>query len=99
MGTDQDKRFVLVVDNANKTAYREVKLGAQQDGLQVINSGLSDGDRIVVNGLQRVQPGDAVTPKVVPMPTGSASAAITAEATPATPDTSKKSATKESSKG
>ncbi len=80
VGTDQDKRFVLVVNNGNKTAYREVKLGAQQDGLQVINSGLSTGDRIVVNGLQRVQPGDVVTPNVVTMPNGSATAAVIAEA-------------------
>jgi multidrug efflux system membrane fusion protein len=68
VGTDQDKRFVLVLDSSNKTAYREVKLGAQQDGLQVVSSGLAAGDRIVVNGLQRVQPGDAVTPNVVQMP-------------------------------
>lgn len=89
VGTDQDKRFVLVVDSNNKTAYREVKLGAQQDGLQVINSGLSAGDRIVVNGLQRIQPGDAVTPNVVAMPNGAATAAVTAEAKTASQDTQK----------
>ena len=56
VGVDQDKRFVVVVDAKNQTAYREVKLGAQQDGLQIVNSGLQAGDRIVVNGLQRIRP-------------------------------------------
>ncbi|EOR06392.1 efflux RND transporter periplasmic adaptor subunit [Acinetobacter genomosp. 15BJ] len=68
IGVDQDKRFVVVVDEKNQTAYREVKLGAQQDGLQIINSGLQVGDRIVVNGLQRIRPGDPVSPHLVPMP-------------------------------
>ncbi|WP_433847864.1 efflux RND transporter periplasmic adaptor subunit [Acinetobacter proteolyticus] len=68
IGVDQDKRFVVVVDAKNQTAYREVKLGAQQDGLQIINSGLQVGDRIVVNGLQRIRPGDPVSPHLVAMP-------------------------------
>lgn len=68
IGVDQDKRFVVVVDAKNQTAYREVKLGAQQDGLQIVNSGLQVGDRIVVNGLQRIRPGDPVNPHLVPMP-------------------------------
>ncbi|KHN67113.1 efflux transporter periplasmic adaptor subunit [Acinetobacter calcoaceticus] len=68
IGVDQDKRFVVVVDAKNQTAYREVKLGTQQDGLQIINSGLQAGDRVVVNGLQRIRPGDPVTPHLVPMP-------------------------------
>ncbi|KYQ80457.1 efflux transporter periplasmic adaptor subunit [Acinetobacter sp. NRRL B-65365] len=68
IGVDQDKRFVVVVDAKNQTAYREVKLGAQQDGLQIINSGLQVGDRIVVNGLQRIRPGDPVKPHFIAMP-------------------------------
>jgi multidrug efflux system membrane fusion protein len=67
IGTDQDKRFVLVVDDKNRTAYREIKVGANQSGLRIVESGLKAGDRIVVNGLQRVRPGDAITPRVVPM--------------------------------
>ncbi|ENX06397.1 efflux RND transporter periplasmic adaptor subunit [Acinetobacter courvalinii] len=68
IGVDQDKRFVVVVDAKNQTAYREVKLGAQQDGLQIINRGLQVGDRIVVNGLQRIRPGDPVKPHLIAMP-------------------------------
>ncbi|MNU07593.1 Efflux pump periplasmic linker BepF [compost metagenome] len=44
-----------------------MKLGANQEGLRVVDSGLAAGERIVVNGLQRIRPGDAVTPTVVPM--------------------------------
>jgi multidrug efflux system membrane fusion protein len=67
IGTDQDKRFVLVLDQTNRTAYREVRLGARQSGLRIVESGLSAGERIVVNGLQRTRPGDTVSPKTVPM--------------------------------
>lgn len=67
LGTDQDKRFVLVLDKDNHATYREVHVGANQDGLRVIESGLKSGERVVVNGLQRVRPGDTVAPNVVPM--------------------------------
>lgn len=66
IGTDQDKRFVLVVDKNNRTAYREVTLGAIQQGLRVIETGLQPGERIVVSGMQRVRPGDPVTPNTIP---------------------------------
>ncbi|MDD2669147.1 efflux RND transporter periplasmic adaptor subunit [Zoogloea sp.] len=79
VGTDQDKRFVLVVDGDNKAAYREVRLGNLQDGLRVVENGLKPGERIVVNGLQRVRPGDAVMPHAVAM---EGSAPIAAVATP-----------------
>jgi multidrug efflux system membrane fusion protein len=70
LGTDQAKRFVLVVDKDNKTAYRAVKTGAAQDGLVIVESGLEPGERIVVNGLQRVRPGDPVAPQIVSMENG-----------------------------
>lgn len=67
VGTDQNKRFVLVVGADNKADYREVTLGASVDGLRVVTSGLQAGEQIVVNGLQRVRPGAAVTPQIVAM--------------------------------
>lgn len=70
LGTDQAKRFVLVVGKDNKTAYRAVTTGAVQDGLVIVEAGLEPGERIVVNGLQRVRPGDAVTPQMVSMESG-----------------------------
>jgi multidrug efflux system membrane fusion protein len=67
VGTDQDKKYVLVVDGANKVAYREVKLGPIVNGLRVVRSGLQSGEHIVVNGLQHVQPGAVVVPTAVAM--------------------------------
>jgi len=63
VGTDQSKRFVLVVGADNKAMYREVALGAAIDGLRVVSAGLEPGERIVVNGLQRVRPGAVVAPQ------------------------------------
>jgi multidrug efflux system membrane fusion protein len=67
LGTDQNKQFVMVLDKDNHAQYREVRLGAAQDGLRIVDSGLKAGERIVVNGLQRVRPGDPVDPHLVPM--------------------------------
>ena len=67
IGTDQNKKFVLVVNTDNKAEYREVTLGANVDNLRVITSGLKSGERIVVNGLQRIRPGALVVPQVVRM--------------------------------
>jgi len=67
IGTDQGKKFVLVVDKANKLVYREVELGPTYEGLRVIRKGLQPGENIVVNGLMRVRPGDTVAPKAVTM--------------------------------
>ncbi len=67
IGTDQDKKFVLVVGENNQAEYREVKLGAPVDGLRSVTAGLKAGERIVVNGLQRVRPGALVQPQPVPM--------------------------------
>lgn len=67
IGTDQDKRYVLIVDKDKKAAYREVALGAAVDGLRVIRDGLTAGDQVIVSGLMRVRPGAPVEPKLVPM--------------------------------
>jgi membrane fusion protein, multidrug efflux system len=70
IGTDQNKKYVMVIGDDNKAAYREVTLGVFVDGLRMVTNGLTAGERIVVNGLQRVRPGALVNPKVVSM-TGS----------------------------
>lgn len=67
VGTDQDKKFVTVVGRDGTAEYREVTLGAAVDGLRVVTQGLSAGERVVVNGLQRVRPGARVAPQLVPM--------------------------------
>jgi multidrug efflux system membrane fusion protein len=63
VGTDQSKRFVLVVGDDNKAAYREVKLGGTVGGRRIVTSGLEPGERIIVNGLQLVRPGSLVAPQ------------------------------------
>ncbi|MBN9588038.1 MAG: efflux transporter periplasmic adaptor subunit [Alphaproteobacteria bacterium 64-11] len=60
IGTDQSKRFVYVVDNAGKAAFREVTLGATVGANRVVTSGLSRGDRVIVDGIQHIQPGAPV---------------------------------------
>jgi len=67
VGTDQNKKFVMVVGADNKAAYREVTLGASVNGLRVVKGGLVANERIVVNGLQRVRPGALVAPQQVEM--------------------------------
>jgi multidrug efflux system membrane fusion protein len=69
IGTDQSKRFVLVVSADNKAEYREVTLGALVDGLRVVTNGLAPGERVIVNGLQRVRPGALIAPERVAMST------------------------------
>jgi membrane fusion protein, multidrug efflux system len=67
VGTDQNKKYVMVVDDKDKAQYREVMLGASVDGMRVILTGLKAGERIVVNGLQRVRPGVTIKPEMVAM--------------------------------
>jgi multidrug efflux system membrane fusion protein len=67
VGTDQNKKFVFVVGPDNKALWREVTLGATHEGLRIVTSGLKPGERIVVNGLQRIRPGAEVAPEPVPM--------------------------------
>jgi len=68
VATDQDLKYVYVVDSDNKVVRYNVQLGSLQDGLQVITDGLKPGERVIVNGLQRVQQGVTVNPTLVPMP-------------------------------
>jgi len=46
------------------------------DGLRVVTNGLKPGERIIVNGLQRVRPGALVAPDLVTMAARPASADI-----------------------
>jgi RND family efflux transporter MFP subunit len=67
IGTDQGQKFVYVVDAGNKIAYRAVKIGRLTDGLRIVQQGLQPGETVVVNGLQRIQPGAVVAPERVAM--------------------------------
>ena len=67
VGTDLGKKFVLVLDKDNAVQYRAIELGPKLEGLRIVRQGLSKGEKIVVNGLQRAMPGATVDPQAVPM--------------------------------
>ncbi len=98
IGTDQTKKFVVVVGANGQPQFRDVQLGALQDGMRVVGGGqLKAGENVVVDGLQRIIPGVPVAPQVLkvddkgmpivppPAPPGAAPAA------PAEKQTEKKS--------
>jgi multidrug efflux system membrane fusion protein len=67
IGTDQDRKFVLVVGPGDTLAYRPIVPGRLTDGLRIVTSGLKAGEHVVVNGLMRVRPGMKVAPTVTAM--------------------------------
>ena len=68
---NQSGRFVLVVDKDDEVEMRQVTLG-EQDGTEwVVEKGLSEGERVIVQGLQTVKPGAKVNPVMAaPQPEG-----------------------------
>ena len=71
---------VAVVGADNKVAFRTVKVGPREGNLWVIDEGLRPGDRVVVEGLQRLRDGVTVAPKPVPADGASGEAASAAKA-------------------
>lgn len=65
IGTDQDRKYVYVVNNEGVVQYRAVELGGVINGKRVVRSGLIAGEKIVVNGLQRVRAGESVQANLV----------------------------------
>jgi len=85
--TDQTRRVALVVGPDNKVAQRVVVLGPLVDGLRVVRSGLSPGDRVIIAGVQRARPGMPVKPtlgRIVPPAPGSGPAVPAIVEPPAT---------------
>jgi RND family efflux transporter MFP subunit len=72
VGTDQDRKYVLVINAQNVAEYRAVELGGVFDQQRIVRSGLQSGERIVSGGLQRVRPGMAVTPQPAAVSAGGA---------------------------
>ena len=58
----QGAKTVLVVDKQNKAALRTITVGDKTDKYQVVLQGLNPGDRVVVEGMQKVRPGSEVKP-------------------------------------
>jgi len=59
---DKEGYFVLVVDDANNVEVRRITVGYQQDGIWEVLTGLEEGEKVIVEGLQKVRAGSAVTP-------------------------------------
>jgi multidrug efflux system membrane fusion protein len=64
IGTNQDRKFVYVVNAENIVEYREVSLGESVEGYRVIRSGLENGELVITKGLMRIRPGMSVDPQI-----------------------------------
>ena len=72
--TDQDRKYVYIVDKEGKAQSRDITPGRLAAGLRIVQQGLNPGDKVIVDGLQKVfMPGMPVNAKTVPM---TASAAL-----------------------
>jgi len=61
--SDQGRKYVFVITGENTVEYRSVKLGQAVQGLRVIKEGLKNGERVVVDGMQRARAGNEVEVK------------------------------------
>ncbi len=66
--TDQTGQFVLVVDTESRAQVRPVTVGRQEGTDWVIEQGLEEGEQVIVQGLQRVRPGQPVEATPMPSP-------------------------------
>jgi len=60
IGTDQNRKYVLIVNGQNLAEYRTIELGGTHQDGRVVRKGLNAGEHIIVGGLQRVRPGTPV---------------------------------------
>lgn len=75
IGSDQGRRFVLVVDGNGEVVYRPVDVGLAQGAQRIVTAGLNAGEQVIVSGLMRVKPGM----RVKPQPAAEAAAAAPAK--------------------
>lgn len=61
VGTDQDRKYILIVNAENKVERRVVELGALRGRERVLRSGVASGDKVIVDGAFRASPGAAVS--------------------------------------
>jgi len=74
IGLDQSGRYVYVVGAEDVVEKRPIAVGQLIDGLRVVESGLSPGEKVVVNGIQRARDGAKVDPEETEMAAFTASA-------------------------
>ena len=63
---DQTGAYLFVVNDKNAVEQKRVRTGVSRDGMVAITSGLQAGERVIVQGQQRVRPGMTVNPTVAP---------------------------------
>lgn len=68
LGTDQAGRYLLIVNKDNVVEQRRVELGPLDGTMQVVDKGIAEGDRIIVNGMLRAVPGQKVDPQTASAP-------------------------------
>lgn len=66
LAIDQTGPYVYVVDGKGVVEQRRITIGFVRDGLMAISSGLRPGEKVIVQGQQRIRPGTAVDPRVAP---------------------------------
>jgi membrane fusion protein (multidrug efflux system) len=67
---DQTGPYVFVVGQDNKVEQRRLRLGARREGLAVVDEGVEPGERVVVQGQQRIRAGITVAPQLASTPAG-----------------------------
>ena len=67
---DQTGRYVFVVGEDNKVEQRRIRLGTDREGLAVVEEGVTPGERVVVQGQQRIRAGITVAPQPAPPAAG-----------------------------
>jgi membrane fusion protein (multidrug efflux system) len=60
--SDQEGDYLYVVDGDNKAQQRRVHLGQSAPMIAAVTDGLREGENVIVEGVQRVRPGQAVSP-------------------------------------
>ncbi len=68
IASDQDRRIVYVLDDADVVSPQVIRPGPRIDGYRVVRKGLTGTERIVVDGLMRIRPGIKVAPEVIELP-------------------------------
>ena len=77
------RQFVYVVSAGDTVVARDVKTGPWSGPLWIIDDGLKPGDRVIVDGIQKVAPGRVVKPSEITADTAGTKAAVPAKAAPA----------------
>jgi membrane fusion protein (multidrug efflux system) len=68
----QGAKTVMVVDQENKVAMRTIRIGDKVDKEVVVLDGLNAGERVIVEGMQKVRPGGQVNPQIAGVSTTTA---------------------------